>query len=134
LLLLSFAFLVAFSLRNVRAGIAGFRLILLGVVLNLTVVGVNGGMPVSRSALEASGQMDTLRALVHDGGAKHHLERDDDVLVFLGDVIAVPPIHNVVSVGDVATYAGAAWLVIAGMHCRRVSITPTPAIAGPHVA
>jgi hypothetical protein len=133
-LVLSFVLLIAFALENVRLGVAGFRLILVGVLLNFTVVAVNGGMPVSRSALEASGQLDTLQALVEDGGAKHHLAGDGDVLVFLGDVIPVPPIHNVVSLGDIATYVGAAWLVVAAMHGRRRSSAPAPAVRGAGVA
>src|SRR4051794_22435708 len=110
LLLVSFAALIAFAVRNL--GLPGFRLILLGILLNFVVIAANGGMPVSRSALVSSGQVDTLEALVHDGGAKHHLASDADLLVPLADVIPVPPIHNVVSVGDVLTYAGVAWLVV----------------------
>jgi len=128
LLLVSFAALIAFAIRNL--GVPGFRLILLGILLNFVVIAVNGGMPVSRSALEASGQMDTLRSLVQDGGAKHHLATEDDLLVVLGDVIPVPPIHNVVSAGDIVTYAGAAWLVIASLHPRRRRLELVPQVAG----
>ena len=130
LLLVSFAALIAFSVRNLR--LPGFRLILLGILLNLLVIVVNDGMPVSRSALEASGQLDTLEELVHEGGAKHHLATNDDLLLPLADVIVVAPVHNIVSVGDVLTYAGAAWLVIATMHPRRRSLrlAPQPEIAG----
>jgi len=134
LLVASFVLLIAFALENVRVGIAGFRLVLLGVILNFLVIAANGGMPVSRSALASSGQLDTLRALADDGGAKHHLATEGDVLVALGDVVPVPPIHNVVSVGDVLTYAGAAWVVIAGMHRDRRRAVAAPALGGPGVA
>jgi hypothetical protein len=130
LLLVSFAALIAFAVRNLA--LPGFRLVLLGILLNFLVIAVNGGMPVSRAALAASGQMDTLEALVHGGGAKHHLATDEDLLVPLGDVIPVAPIHNVVSAGDILTYAGAAWLVIATLHRQRrhLQLVPQPAVGG----
>jgi hypothetical protein len=131
LLLVSLVALIAFAIRNLA--LPGFRLILLGIALNVLVIGVNGGMPVTRSALAASGQMDTLAEL-REGGAKHHLATEDDLLLPLADVIVVAPVHNVVSVGDVLTYAGVAWLVIATMHAghrhRRPSLVPRPEIVG----
>jgi uncharacterized protein DUF5317 len=126
LLLVSFAALIAFAVRNLA--LPGFRLILLGVLLNFFVIALNGGMPVTRSALVASGQSDTLAELVRDGGVKHHIATSDDLLLPLGDVIVVPPVHNVVSVGDVLTYAGVAWLVIATMRAgdRRIRLVARP--------
>jgi hypothetical protein len=111
----SFGLLIAFAAVNLRARVPGFALILVGVLLNLAVISVNGGMPVTRQALEASHQLDTLEELVQDGGAKHHLAGPSDRLLFLGDVIALPPIEQAVSVGDLFTYAGVVWLVVAGM-------------------
>jgi hypothetical protein len=130
LLLVSFAALIAFAVRNLA--LPGFRLILLGILLNFLVIAANGGMPVSRSALVASGQVDTLEALVHDGGAKHHVATGDDLLVPLADVIPVSPIHNVVSAGDILTYAGVAWLVFATLRTRRrhVHLVPWHAVEG----
>jgi hypothetical protein len=47
-------------------------------------------------------------------------------------VIPVSPIHNVLSAGDILTYAGAAWLVIATLRTRRrhLQLVPRPAIEG----
>jgi hypothetical protein len=112
-LYLSFALLLVFGSLNIR--IAGFPLILLGILANFLVIGVNHGMPVSRTALERSDQSDTLTLLVEDGGAKHHLASPDDHLLFLGDVIPVAQIQQAVSVGDVLSYAGVMWLIVAGM-------------------
>jgi Family of unknown function (DUF5317) len=118
LLMLSYALLMAFALMNVRS--AGFPLIVIGLVLNALVIGVNHGMPVERHALIESGQGNTLLALEHDGGAKHHLATAQDRVLFLGDVIAVPrPAGQVVSVGDVFTYAGVIWFVLGGMRSRK---------------
>jgi predicted membrane metal-binding protein len=112
-LFLSFALLVIFAVLNIR--VAGFPLIFLGILANFLVIGMNHGMPVSRHALEASDQTDSLTLLIEEGGAKHHLASPDDHLVFLGDVIPIAPIQQAVSVGDVLSYAGVMWLIVAGM-------------------
>lgn len=116
LLYVSFAILFAFGLLNRR--LVGVPLILLGILLNFTVIAANGGMPVTGSALVASGQQDTLTFLINDGGAKHHLASGQDVLLPLADVIPVRGVDQVVSAGDVATYAGVMWLVVGSMRRR----------------
>jgi Family of unknown function (DUF5317) len=118
----SFALLIAFAIVNVR--ITGVALILVGVVLNFTVIALNRGMPVSREAIVASGQADSLDELVDDGGAKHHLASPADHLRFLGDVIAIPALEQAVSVGDVFTYGGVMVLIVAGMGRRRRADDP----------
>jgi hypothetical protein len=91
------------------------------VVLNLAVIGANAGMPVSRSAIVASGQQDTLGELAEDGdGVKHHLAGPSTRLLPLGDVLAVPPpVKQVISVGDIAVDAGIFWFVVGAMSPRR---------------
>jgi hypothetical protein len=111
----SYALLLAFALKNRR--MAGVPVIVFGLLLNGLVVTANGGMPVSRSALVASGQGPVLHLLLEDEGAKHHLMRaGEDLLTPLGDVIPVPqPIGQVISLGDIFVYAGLVWLIIAIM-------------------
>ncbi len=118
LLYVSFTLLMAFALANVRARTPGAWLILVGIALNMIVIGVNGGMPVTREALVRSGQMDTLQLLVEEGGAKHHLAEPDDRLVLLGDVIPIRAVQQAVSIGDLFGYAGVVWLIVAGMRTR----------------
>lgn len=114
LLLVSFVILVAFLIANLR--LRGFELILVGVLLNFLVIGMNSGMPVSRAALIASDQRATLTYLEEYGGAKHHLADEEDVLVGLGDSIALgAPIRQAISLGDVFTYVGVAVFVVFGM-------------------
>jgi hypothetical protein len=120
---ISFGLLLAFVVANIR--VAGFAFILIGIVLNFTVIALNHGMPVTRHALVASGQQETLTLLVEEGGAKHHLAADDRLL-FLGDVIPIAPIHQAVSVGDVFTYLGVMWVIVTGMRRRAPSGTPAP--------
>ena len=120
LLYVSFALLAWFAIVNIHSRVPGAWLILAGIWLNFTVIAVNQGMPVSREALVRSDQMDTLELLVKEGGAKHHLAGPSDQVLFLGDVIAIgPPVRQAVSAGDVFTYAGVAWLIVAGMRSRR---------------
>jgi uncharacterized protein DUF5317 len=121
----SYVLVLAFAVRNWR--IAGVPMIVVGLLLNGMVVTANGGMPVSRGALEASGQGEVLHLLLEDEGAKHHLLDDDDVLTPLGDVIAVPaPVGQVVSVGDVFVYAGLVWLILAVMRGRTDGLDRRP--------
>lgn len=124
----SFALLLGFAILNLRT--PGFPLILVGILLNLTVISLNLGMPVDGDALVASGQADTLTMLVEGGGAKHHLASPDDRLLFLGDVIPVRPLEQVVSVGDLFTYGGVAWLIVAGMRAPSADRPVRPRRAG----
>jgi hypothetical protein len=125
LLIGSFVLLVVVCVVNL--GVSGFVLVASGVVLNLAVIGLNAGMPVSRHALAASGQLDTVHELVdRQGYVKHHLAGPDDRLLALGDVIAIPPpIGQAVSVGDVLTSTGIAWVIVAGMRRRRSDEAPS---------
>jgi hypothetical protein len=117
MLYVSFAVLLVFVISNIR--VAGVPLILLGLVLNLAVIAWNEGMPVTTHALVASGQRDTLNLLVHEGGAKHHLATPGDGLMPLADVIPIGwGIDQAVSVGDIATHFGIAWLIVAAMRKR----------------
>lgn len=122
LLYVSFILLASFAVANLRDGIPGAALILVGILMNFTVIAVNEGMPVTRDALVRSGQMSTLEFLVEEGGAKHHLAGPQDDLLFLGDVIPIgPPIRQAISLGDVFTYGGVVWLIVVGMLRRPVT-------------
>jgi len=124
LLLTSFVLLSIFVVVNRR--IAGFWLILAGVALNFGVIGLNGGMPVSTRALDASGQASTIGELTGhpEHTVKHHLATGDDAAMFLGDVIAIPPpLAQAISLGDIFTYGGVAVVIISGMR-RRGAVEP----------
>lgn len=125
-LYVSFVVLAAFAISNIRT--AGVVLILVGIALNFLVIVANQGMPVSEAAIVNSGQASTLEELVNDGGAKHHLASADDDLRFLGDVIAIRPLQQAISVGDVFTYGGVIVLIIAGMGRRTPGRSAAPAV------
>jgi hypothetical protein len=118
-LVLTASFVCLFVVCGANWRLPGFMLILAGLILNFVVITVNEGMPVSREAVVASGQADTLAELRETDSPKHHLERSDDRLTALGDVIPIgPPIRQVVSVGDIAVLLGVAWFLIAAMRRR----------------
>ena len=113
-LYLSFALLIVFTIKNIR--IFGFPLILAGVLCNLLVIGINGGMPVSKHALRASDQGQFLGDLENNPYPKHHLATDADLLRYLGDVIPVPsPVEQAISVGDILTYGGVGVVIVGAM-------------------
>ena len=118
LLIASYPILMAFALANIR--LAGFGLILVGLALNMTVISANQGMPVTKHALDASGQGAILHELQRSPGAKHFLAKPGDVVLEpLADVIPLgDPVNQVLSVGDVVVYAGVIWLIVAAMRGR----------------
>jgi hypothetical protein len=126
LLLGSFVALLAYVIANIRA--PGFPLVLIGLLLNLSVIAANQGMPVTRQALEASGQGDTIGELATNGdGQKHYLVVDGDGtrLLPLGDVIALgDPVRQAVSIGDIFVHLGIAWFIVVAMRRR----DPEPAV------
>jgi Family of unknown function (DUF5317) len=116
LLALSYFLLAVFLISN-RWIPAGYVMIL-GLLLNLAVVVVNGGMPVRAEAITTSGGDPAVLQEATVG--KHHLMRDDDVLWHLGDVIGVPePIGVVLSPGDVLLYGGMVYSIVQIMRGRR---------------
>jgi hypothetical protein len=142
-LLVSFVLLSIFAVVNLQT--PGFALILVGTLMNFAVIAVNAGMPVLVSALVASGQGATVADLRDDADlyVKHHLADAEESLLFLGDVIALPPpVAQVVSIGDIFTYTGVILVVAWGMRPaasaaqsesadgRRVRRGATPAVRG----
>jgi hypothetical protein len=100
----------------------------LGVILNLVPIALNQGMPVSGAAVIESGG--TIEAVPQELGEKHHLQRPEDRLTVLADVIPVrEPFRAVVSVGDLVMWVGAGVFVTAAMlgaHRRERLPSPAP--------
>lgn len=100
LLLVSEAAVLGFCIRNwYRNGMAWVGL---GFTLNVVVILANGGMPVGQAAIRAMGGDPAGAVLV----GKHHLMTADTALPWLADVIPLPPIDLIVSIGDVVLVAG----------------------------
>ena len=103
LLAASLAAVLAFVWINRR--LPGMWLVAIGFLLNAAVILPNGAMPVSPEAIAALGGDGAI-----DEG-KHRLLTDGDVLPWLADVIPVPGLRIIVSVGDILLALGVAVLV-----------------------
>lgn len=100
LLVVSLAAVLAFVVTNwFRAGMA---LIAAGFVLNAVVILGNGGMPVSADAIRTLGGDPAALAIA----GKHQVADADTALPWLGDVIPVPGLRLIVSLGDLVLVAG----------------------------
>ena len=86
-----------------------------GAAMNGAAIAANGSMPVSRAALQAGG-LSTRIALSSGYHAKHRLSGGTTRLLWLGDSIAIRPLHAVISAGDVAMLVGLAAIVALAMH------------------
>jgi hypothetical protein len=92
----SYVLLLAFALANIR--LVGMPVVLLGLLLNVVVIVLNGGMPVRAEAIRTVDPQVNVDRI--DFGAKRHLEDPGDRLTVLGDVVPVPAIDQVLSFGD----------------------------------
>jgi hypothetical protein len=123
IILVSYAILLAFAAANLSH--VGMGVVFVGIAMNLIVIGANGGMPVRAGAIVAAGIVP--RGEVHDldFGTKRHLERPDDTLTFLGDIIPFPGAREVLSFGDLAMSVGVADVLVHLLRRRRPAVTPT---------
>jgi hypothetical protein len=126
LVALSYAALLAFAVANLA--LVGMGVVLVGLVLNTLVIGLNGGMPVRAEAIVATGLVEPEEVAGLELGAKRHLEGPDDRLSFLGDVIPVPPLGEVLSFGDLVLATGLTALVF---RLVRPARRPRPEVGDP---
>ncbi len=95
----------------INRAVPGAWLIGLGALLNSVVTFSNGGMPVDPGALAASG-----KASPSDG--LHVILGPDTRLSFLADVLLIPVINNIYSIGDVVLAIGGFWMVFRLVRAR----------------
>jgi hypothetical protein len=117
IVLIPLGYAAATSLRSRLGalGTAALILVLAGWALNTAAIAVNGGMPVSRSALTAAGYPIHEKASQLERSWKHVLATRRTRLASLGDTVAVRPLRAVFSIGDFLLLAGIAMLIAAGM-------------------
>lgn len=99
LLVFSQLLVVAFLIANRR--LPGVWLVAAGLLLNVAVIAANRAMPVDPAAIAALGLEG---AEVAPG--KHTLLTDETLLPWLADIIPVPWLRSIVSVGDLVLAAG----------------------------
>lgn len=122
LILTSYSLLVYGLVRN--SHLQSLRLVLLGVILNMLVIAANGGrMPVDPRAAQASRV--NIESVLAGAEAKHVVAGPETRLSFLGDVIPVPLVRRVISVGDIAISLGL-FLLIQDLMGRRLEIDLGP--------
>ncbi len=92
----------------------GYACVALGYVLNMAAVLPNGGMPVSIAALRRAGGSEGA-FLQLPNLDKHVAAQNDAVMALLGDVVPIPALSAVISVGDIVILVGATMLVVFGM-------------------
>ena len=137
MVLASYAGLSAFALSNI--GLVGMPVVLVGLVANLFVIGINAGMPVRESAILKSHAATRQEVPALDFGAKRHLETDADHFVVLGDILPVRPTREVLSFGDLILAFGVADVIFrllrpVDARRRRDVIDVTDAAAAPERA
>jgi hypothetical protein len=113
----SYAGIGLFLLLNARAQRNGLRAAFLvlaaGWVLNVVPMALNDGMPVSLAAMRAAG---VSGEDVDEGNLWKHVPATASTdVAWLGDVIPVPPLRAVISVGDVVLLAGVGAVVALGL-------------------
>ncbi|WP_066582562.1 DUF5317 family protein [Cellulomonas timonensis] len=119
-----------FALANARGATRGVRAalaaMLAGALANALTTALNGGMPFSVSGARAAGIPAEQIAAPPPG----HVPIDDGTaLVALADVIGLPGLGVVLSVGDLLLWGGLAAALVIG---ARRSTTRPGAIAGEH--
>lgn len=109
---------LAFGWAN--RSLPGVWLAIVGIALNAAVILPNGAMPVSAGAIAALGGEETIEV------AKHQLLEDHHHLPWLADIIPVPVLRTVISVGDIALALGA------GLLLHRLMLGPRGRHAAPY--
>ena len=115
LLMLSYAFLLAFCLVNLP--LRGMGVIAIGIALNVVVIGLNQGMPTRAVGLDKQGNR--IEKPIEQS-VKHRPASDDDLLGFLGVEILLPePFDALISIGDIVLAVGICELAYFGSRTRR---------------
>jgi hypothetical protein len=92
-------------------------ILLLGWLLNAVPIAANGGMPLSLWAYRRAGLTETPTPRT-GGFYKIVIASSSTRLNFLGDVIPVAAIRQVVSLGDIALIVGIGCFVVASMQLQ----------------
>lgn len=103
ILVLSNLAVAAFLVLN--RSLPGMWLAATGLLLNALVITLNQGMPVSDESLELAGLS------LSEYGIKHEPLGPNTSLPWIADVIPLPGLKKVLSIGDLFLAAGIGWLV-----------------------
>jgi hypothetical protein len=112
---------IVFLIVNRR--LPGMPFAVVGLLLNVAVITANGGMPVSRTAAEKAGLGEELTR----AGVKHEILDDNTNLPWLADVIPIPGLEKVISVGDIVLAFGIGRLFYARTLAGSPAVKPASA-------
>ena len=107
--LASNALILAFVLLN--RGTPGMWAIGVGVLLNVIVISANGAMPVSTDAIRVA----EVTSAPDENSLKHEVLGPQTRLPWLGDVLPLPKLKEILSAGDVALLVGIGLLIYGRM-------------------
>ncbi|GEM_PF-1932831 len=102
LALLGAAALVVFAVVNLH--LTGVGVLLVGLAANVVPIAVDGGMPVRRDALVDAHVVAAADVDFVELAGPRHVATSSDRLTFLGDIVPVRPLHQVVSFGDLIIF------------------------------
>jgi hypothetical protein len=125
--LVSWVLVAGFIAPNVRGSTVAVRawlaVLLAGATMNGLVMVLNAGMPFSPRGARLAGFSEDVVATPLPG---HPPTSPDTVLPYLADVIPVPVVRQLMSVGDIVMVAGVTGFLVAVVLAAR----PAPAITG----
>lgn len=129
LVVASYLLLIVFAVVNLH--LVGMGVVMVGMVANALVIGLNDGMPIRPAAVVAAGLATPEEAERLKADAKRRPERSGDQAILLADIIPIPLMGEVVSFGDLVIGVGIVDTIIHLMKPRRrVVATPlSPATA-----
>ena len=115
------SYLLIFAFVIVNRKVPGIILIGIGMVLNATVIFLNGGhMPASIESFEKTTVGKSEAEFLRQGSTTNNSQaiNEDTILPWLGDIFYIPswmPFSNVFSIGDVLIAAGVCMYFVLGM-------------------
>lgn len=129
LLMLSYALILAFCFTNLLR-IPGFGVVVVGVMLNAVVIGLNQGMPAKDEPVRTASGQEVLQPI--ERTVKYRPKTDDTLLPFLSDIIRFPEPFDqtTVSFGDLVIAIGLADVAYHGSRRTRRRISPQTAARG----
>lgn len=113
-LMTSYALILGFCFVNLR--MRGMAIVAIGIAMNTLVIGLNQGMP-TKDPGRVNAQSEVVPAITTE--VKHRPEQSDDLLPFLGDIIVLRSIKEVISFGDLVLAVGLCDVVFWGSRKRR---------------
>lgn len=101
--------------------VTGLWMVAVGLGLNALVVGTNGAMPVSPTAIEIAGaeSLSDPRHVEHGVHLRNEEMSEETHLRLLSDVIPIPPFNKVVSLGDLVLATGLLWGALSIVQARK---------------